>query len=182
MFIQLLVLGFVIGANNFATALAFGALGQEGRKRRILSVFAAFEFAIPLLGLWIGQMASESMAAQADWLGPALLAGLGAWTLFQASRRSRKQEALARWLASWRGLLLLSAGLSLDNLVIGFSLGLGGVSPLLMASVFMTSSVIFAWIGLKIGAKGRRSYQSPTEVLAALLLIGMAWAEWSDLL
>lgn len=172
-------LGAVIGANNLATALALGALGQDKRRWRILSMFAVFEFSVPLLGLWLGQLASEYIAAQAGWLGPLMLAGLGVWTLFEATRRTSEQASLARWLTSWRGLVVLSATLSLDNLVVGFSLGLGGVGPLLMATIIMVFSVAFSWAGLEIGARSRRSYETPTELFSGLLLLGLAWADWT---
>jgi hypothetical protein len=37
--IDLLILGFVIGSNNFAVALALGALGQSSRVYRVMLVF-----------------------------------------------------------------------------------------------------------------------------------------------
>lgn len=182
MWIQLLILGMVIGFNNFATALALGALGQEKRLWRILTVFAAFEFGVPLIGLWLGQNASEYLSGKGAWLGPLLLAALGVMTLFQSTRDTRSQKALARKMTTWRGLILLSAGLSLDNLVIGFSLGLGGIPPLAMAATIMVLSVIFAWIGLQIGGRSRRNFESLTEVISGLLLIALALMKWSGLL
>src|SRR6056297_1180365 len=134
---SLLILGAVIGANNFSTSLALGALGQERRLWRVLVVFAAFEFTVPLVGLWLGQRLASAVAGHGGWLGPLLLAGLGLWTLFEATRRTRDRETLARRLTDWRGLVLLAAGLSVDNLVVGFGLGLGGTPPLLMATVIM---------------------------------------------
>ena len=182
MWFSILILGAVIGANNFATALALGSLGQEARRGRILMVFALFEFTVPLVGIWLGQRMSEMVAGHAHWLGPALLAGLGVWTIFEATRDTRSQEKLARWLTSWRGLLILSAGLSLDNLVVGFGLGLGGFDPLTLASVIMFCSVAFAWIGLEIGGKARRNYETISEFVAGVLLIAVAAADWADLL
>ena len=46
MLLQLLIIGVVIGSNNFATSLALGALGQEDKHRRILIMFGVFEFSI----------------------------------------------------------------------------------------------------------------------------------------
>ena len=176
--LQLIVLGAVIGINNLATALTLGALGQQERRWRVLLVFAVFEFSVPLIGLWLGQLASESIAAKAEWLGPLLLACLGFWTLFEATRRTREQASLARWLTTWQGLLVLSALLSLDNLVVGFSLGLGGIAPLLMAVTIMTFSVIFSWVGIEIGARSRRNYETLAELVSGLFLLGVAWADW----
>lgn len=182
MWLKLLILGAVIGANNFATALALGSLGQKDRRARILTVFALFEFTVPLIGLWLGRHVSGMIADHADWLGPVLLAALGLWTLFETRRDTRTQERLARWLTGWRGLVLLSAGLSADNLVAGFGLGLGGFEPLRLASVIMVCSVSFAWIGLELGGRVRRNYETAAEITAGLLLIALAYATWTGLL
>ena len=56
-------------------------------------------------------------------------------------------------LTDWRGLIIPSAGSSADNLVAGFSLGSGGVPPLLMAVTVTTFS--------------------------GLLHMAVAWAVWS---
>ena len=174
MWLQLLILGIVVGSNNFATTLALGSLGQNDRRGRILAVFAAFEFGVPLLGLALGRRVSDRIADQVDWLGPVLIAGLGLWTLLVSTRASPDAERLARWLSDWRGLILLSAGLSVDNLVVGFGLGLGGVPALLTATVIMTCSVGFAWMGLRLGALGRRDFERPAEAVSGLLLLAVA--------
>jgi len=177
--LELLVLGIVVGSNNFATTLALGSLGQTDRRWRILLVFAVFEFGVPLLGLALGRSASVYVANQIDWLSPLLIAGLGLWTLLISTRSTRDQKKLARWLSSWRGLVLLSAGLSLDNLVVGFSLGLGQVPIFTTATVIMMCSVAFAWTGLRLGALGRREYESYAEMISGLLLLGVAWMVWT---
>lgn len=176
--LQLLILGIVIGSNNFATALALGALGQAERQWRILLMFAGFEFAVPLVGLWLGARISGLVADGMHWLGPALIGGLGVMTLWEATRKPCDNQHLARWLTSWRGLISLSAAMSLDNLIIGFSLGLSGVPPLLTASVIMLCSVSFAWVGLQIGARSRRTFESQSEALSGLLLLAVAVADW----
>jgi len=177
--LELLILGMIVGSNNFATSLALGSLGQYDRRRRILAVFAAFEFGVPLLGLALGRRISGQLAEHATWLGALLIAGLGLWTLFVSTRRSPDTKQLARWLSSWRGLVTLSAGLSLDNLMVGFGLGLGSVPVLLTATVIMLCSVVFAWIGLSLGRTGRRNLETPAEALSGVLLLAVAWMIWA---
>ena len=178
MTLDLLILGGVIGSNNFATALALGSLGQRDRQWRILTVFALFEFCVPLAGLWLGARVSGLLAGGLGWLGPALIAALGLWTLRNATGKGHDTHRLGLWLASWRGLVGLAAIMSLDNLVVGFGLGFGGVPALLAASVIMLCSVVFAWIGLQIGARVRRDFQGKAEAGSGLLLIALAAADW----
>lgn len=173
---ELLILGIIIGSNNFATALALGSLGSEVSRGRVVPIFGLFEFTFPLVGLWLGQQASSMIADAAGWLGPALLAALGAWIIGAALRGQEPAEDLARRATTWRGLLLLSAGLSLDNLVVGFSLGLGKANPVLVATVIALFSMSFAWAGLQLGDRARGASRLIAEVGTGLLLIALAIA------
>lgn len=175
MIIDLLVLGAVIGANNLATALALGALGQAHRRWRIVGVFALFEFVVPLIGIWLGGRVASSLEARWGWLGPALIALVGIWTLVTIATGGDEQR-LARRVASWSGLFVLAATLSVDNLVIGFSLGLGRRSPLLVASVIALFSASFAWIGLNAGRAARREWHQRAAIGSGVLLLVLAVA------
>lgn len=120
------------------------------------------------------------MAEQAGWLGPALLAGVGIWTVVAAQRESAKEEGYARRATTWRGLIVLAALLSVDNLVVGFSLGLGGASPLLLAGTIAAFAMVFALAGLKIGASARKRHERMVETSAGLLLLVLAAATWLE--
>lgn len=180
MILELVVLGVVIGANNFAASLALGALGQRVRRWRIVAVFGAFEFVIPLVGIWLGRRAASLVAEQAGWLGPALLAGVGVWTVVAAQRESGREERYARRATTWRGLMVLAALLSVDNLVVGFGLGLGGASPLLLAATIAAFAMVSALVGMKIGATARNRHERMAETAAGLLLLALAAATWFD--
>lgn len=171
---ELLILGVAIGANNFAVALALGALGQAPRRWRIAGVFGAFEFAVPLLGLLVGRGLADVAAGAGRWIGAALLAALGVWTLAVAARGRGRGESLGSRVTTWQGLAGLAAGLSLDNLVVGFALGLQRVSPLLVAGVIAAFSVTFTLAGLALGAGGRRRWLRPTELAAGVALLLVA--------
>jgi len=79
-------------------------------------------------------------------------------------------------MTSWRGLATLSAGLSTDNLMVGFGLGLGGVSPLALATTIMVCSVGFAAVGLEAGRRVSRDYERPALAVSGVALIGLAAA------
>lgn len=176
MILDLLVLGFVIGANNLATALSLGALGQVGRRVRVVVVFGAFEFSVPLVGIWLGRTLAQSIQARVGWLGAALLITLGLSTVAIGIRHTSDDERLARLATTWGGLTLLAMGLSVDNLVIGFSLGLGDVKPLQVAATIMVFSVLFTWVGMGVGASSRRHWERYSEIGAGVLLIALGGA------
>lgn len=173
---QLIILGAIIGSNNLATALAIGACGTVERRWRIVAVFAAFEFTIPLVGLWIGQRASQTVAEYVSWLGPAILIAMGLWITISAFRAKDNAEKLAERVTSWRGLITLSAALSIDNLIVGFSLGLGDIDPLSLATTIGAFAILFAWLGMRVGAYAQAKHRLTTKVGTGLLLIALGLA------
>ena len=175
--LQLLALGLVIGSNNLAAALALGALGQASRRVRIVAVFSVFEFVIPLVGIGLGQTAARWVATHAEWISAALLIALGAWVIVVGVRKKSDDERLARRATTWYGLLLLAGGLSIDNLVVGFSLGLGLVDPLVVATTIAGFSAAFTWVGLGLGDASRRHWERWAAVGAGGLLVALGVAD-----
>jgi len=180
--VRLLILGVVIGSNNLAAGLALGALGQADRARRIVAVFGLFEFCVPLAGLALGRAFSRWMERQAGWVSILLLLAVGLWMLWTSRRSGSRDERLARRATTWGGLALLSAGLSLDNLVVGFSLGLRAYDPWAIAATIAGFSMLFTWAGLRAGDAGRRRWEQWASALAGLLLIAVAGLEAAGLL
>jgi manganese efflux pump family protein len=172
---ELIGLGAAIGANNLAVSLTLGSLGQARRRWRIVAVFGVFEFTLPLIGLLIGRETADALAGSGRWLGAALLAALGLWTL-RPSEDPGEDERLARHVTTWRGLAGLAAVLSIDNLVVGFALGLGSTGPLLLAGVIAVFAVCFTLIGLELGAAGRRRWSRGARVASGTALLALAIA------
>lgn len=174
--LQLVFVGVAIAANNLAVSLALGAIAPRTVWPRILTVFALFEFWVPLAGAWLGRHLAGMIADHAAWLGPACLIGLGTVTIMAALRDAPDRKKLARSLTGWGGLVALSAGLSVDNLMVGFGLGLGGVPPLALAGTIVTCSVVFALAGLVIGRRAKRNWGRAAGIGSGLILIGLGAA------
>lgn len=179
--LKLLVLGVVIGSNNLAASLALGAFGHRHLRRRVVGVFGLVEFSVPLMGIWAGRELSSAVRDHLAWLGPALLTALGLWAIGTTWMSWEATREMSRRLTTWRGLFLLALGLSLDNLLIGFSLGLRGTEPLVVAATISVFSMAFAWVGIGLGHASRRHWERFAELGAGLLLLllaGAAWAGW----
>ena len=179
--IDFLFLGVVIGSNNLAVALALGALGQNVRRFRVMLVFGLFEFVMPLLGIVLGAATARAIGLQTNIVGTVLLVALGLLAVIGGVRNGQEDEKLAKRVTRWRGLVFLALGMSIDNLVVGFSLGIGRANPLAVATTIACFSVLFTWLGMRLGCESRRNWQQAAKIGAGLLLMafgaanGMGW-------
>jgi putative Mn2+ efflux pump MntP len=173
---ELVSIGTVVGVNNFAVAMMLGALGQYRRRWRIAGVFGIFEFTVPLVGLLIGSVAAEYLANSGRFVGAALLFVLGVLAVRAPARGDRDREQVARQVTTWGGITALAAGLTFDNLVVGFALGLGDVEPLLLAATIALFAVSFTLIGLELGRRGTKEHEAAALTASGVLLIALAVA------
>lgn len=179
---KLILLGVIIGSNNLAVAFTLGALKIRSFWMRIIIVFGVFEFVIPLLGLFIGYQFSEVIADYAAYVGGGILLAFGLFMAYKSFNSSLEREQyLLEKVTSWMGIISLAAGLSLDNLIVGFSMGLQNFHPLTTASVIAASSVIFTFFGLNTGKYLKKHFKKSTDLFSAVLLILLGIAtvfEW----
>jgi manganese efflux pump family protein len=167
------VLAFVLplGLDSFAIAAAVGAAGPlPPRTRwRITAIFVMFEGGMPLVGLAVGAPVAHAVGSVADYVAAAALVATGAWSLL------RDDEDDADRLARTRGIALfgLGASISLDELVVGFDIGLTR-QPLSPVVVGITvQALVAAQLGLLLGARLAERHREWAERLAAVVLIGL---------
>ena len=176
--VDLILLGVIIGSNNLAVSFALGALKTKKYHLRIVVIFGIFEFFIPLLGLIIGTFFKDFIDDYATLIGTIILIALGAFTIGNAFIKKSDTQALTQKIASYKGLISLAFGLSLDDLMVGFSLGLRDVNPFLLAGVIASFSSLFAFTGLKVGKFLDQKSQLFTKVGAGALLIMLGIATY----
>ena len=87
------------------------------------------------------------------------------------------QQRLAE-LASLRGpaVLLLGVSVSLDELAIGFTLGLLHMPVVLVIALIAGQAFLLAQLGLRLGSRLSRRFREGAERLAGLALVGLAVA------
>ena len=148
--------------------------GLPARERlRVSLVMSGFEMAMPVVGLLLGHALGHVVGGAADYVAIAVLALLGAWMLLHEEEDEGEKVSQ---IASVRGLFLLALGISisLDELAIGFTIGLLHLSLWLAVVLIGTQAFLFAQLGLRLGAHLNETMRERAEQLAGLALLALA--------
>jgi putative Mn2+ efflux pump MntP len=167
-FLSLLLSVFPLGIDTFAIAAVVGGSSRlTGWVRwRISVIFVVCEGGMPLVGLALGASLGHVIGSMADYLSGGLLFALAGY-LWWAERDDDDDDdddgevAKARSLCSARGLALLGIALSIsvDELAIGFSLGLGThegsglIGPTVIVAAIAIQTLIVSQLGLLLGSR-----------------------------
>lgn len=170
--LKLLAFVLPLGLDSFAVAAAIGAIRKTTawERLRISLVFVLFEGGMPLIGLALGNVLARGIGQVADYLAAAAVVGVGAWILLAGNK---DEEEKAGRLASSRGLALVALGISisLDELAIGFSIGLTHLPTAAVIVAIALQALVAAQLGLAVGAKIGERWRERAEQVAGIALI-----------
>jgi manganese efflux pump family protein len=173
--LKLLAFVLPLGLDSFAVAAAIGATGAASFwvRLRISLIFVIFEGGMPLIGLALGSALARGIGDIADYLAAAAVIGIGAWMLLAGE----KDEEKASRITSSHGLALVALGvsISLDELAIGFTIGLAGLAVTAVIVAIAVQAFLAAQLGLAIGAKMAERWRERAGKAAgiALVLLGV---------
>jgi manganese efflux pump family protein len=165
-----------LGLDTFALTAALGMAGLERRDRlRVTLVFTAFEAGMPVAGMLVGRAAGSFIGAWAGYGGIAFLflAGL---LLLRPGQKECDETARLRLLAHARGLAILDLGLSIsvDELTVGLSAGLLGLSIPIAVVWIAVQAFLATQAGLRLGGRLGEEVRERAEWLAGVALILVA--------
>ena len=172
--LKLILFVLPLGLDTFAVAAALGMRGLPRRERlRVSLLMSAFEMTMPIVGLLIGRAIGSAIGGAADYVAIVVLASLGAWMLFQVEEgEAEKVGELAT-----RGrlaVLALGISISLDELAMGFTIGLLHLSLWLAVILIGSQAFLFAQLGLRLGTRLNETRRERAEQLAGVALVGLA--------
>jgi manganese efflux pump family protein len=172
--LKLLAFVLPLGLDSFAVAAAIGAVQvtAAAQRLRVSLLFVIFEGGMPLIGLGLGGALARGIGRTADYLAAVVVIGVGAWMLLAGDR---DEEDKASRLITSRGLALvaLGIGISLDELAIGFTIGLAGVPVVAVIVALALQAFLAAQLGLAIGAKIGERWRERAEHAAGIVLIAL---------
>jgi putative Mn2+ efflux pump MntP len=168
---KILGIAFAVGLDVLALSIAVGIMRLPWRSRvRLGFAFSGAEVVMQVVGYAVGTGAGRIVGTIADYVGFAVLAGVGVFVV----RESYSTEESPLKIDSGWGLLAACASISLDSLGIGVSLP-GVPLPLLpLLSTVAVSTIIFTTVGLAFGAQLGERYKQLAERAAGIVLIVLA--------
>jgi manganese efflux pump family protein len=170
--LKLAALVIPLGLDTLGVALALGLAGLPPQHRlRISLLFAGFEAAMLLIGVALGAPLGRVVGSVADYAAAGLLIALGAYMLI--ADHDGDERLLSRTQRGLFGAVALGVGISLDELVIGFSAGLLRLPIAALVIAVAVQAFVFTQVGLRVGERGRDSLRELPEKLAGLLLIAV---------
>lgn len=172
MWLTLIALVVPLGLDTFAIAAALGMSGLTSRDRlRVTVLFTAFEMGMPVVGIVLGAVAGNVVGNAADYVAIAILIALGIFMLWPR-RDERDETERVGLLARTRGLAAIGLGISisLDELAIGFTLGLLRFPVVLVIALIGIQTLIVTQAGLRLGSRIAEAVRERAEQLAGIVL------------
>jgi manganese efflux pump family protein len=165
---KLIALVLPLGLDTFAVAAAIGLIGvSSSARRRVSLLFTGFEAGMPLVGLALGVPLGHAIGAAAEYVAIAVLIAFGIYTL-AGDDDDERVAALAQM--SGVRTIALGISISLDELAIGFTLGLLHISAALVIALIAVQTLIVTQLGLRLGNRLGERIREGAERLAGVAL------------
>ena len=169
--LKILGIAFAVGLDVFALSIAVGIMQiPRGSRIRLGFSFSGAEVLMQIIGYAIGTGAGRIVGTLADYVGFAVLAGVG---VFIVRESFGDGESSFKIDSGW-GLIAACASISLDSLGIGVSLP-GVPLPLMpLLATVAVSTIIFTTVGLAFGTQLGQRYKILAERTAGVVLVVLA--------
>lgn len=172
--VRLLAFVLPLGIESFAIAAALGAAGvtSAAQRLRVSAIYVGFEAGMPLIGLAVGGGIARLIGHVADYVAAAGVIGLGIWMLVHREDDEAEEERAGR-LKAVHGVAIIALGLSIsmDELAIGFSIGLVRLPVVPVIIAIAVQALIVSQLGLALGTRVSEKLRERSEQVAAVALI-----------
>jgi putative Mn2+ efflux pump MntP len=176
MSLKLIALILPLCIDTFAVSAALGIAGFSGRQRlKTALFFTAFETIMPLVGLLAGTPLRHALGDKAEIAAFSILIVFGLYTLLHNEQGEMHQPA--DMLKGW-GLsaFLLGLTISLDEIAIGFTIGLLGAPVAWIILAIGLQAFAFSQLGFSLGKKLSQKYTDAAIKLSGLILVVLGLA------
>lgn len=163
----IIMLAISLSMDAFSLSLAYGTSNLNRTVELELSgIVGLFHFFMPLTGLQFGHIIFNYIPIRTNIIVFLILVFIG----FQMLVDSLKEETIKREF-KLLDLILFAFAVSLDSFSLGISLYSITTKYVLSCSIFMLSSSIFTYIGLKMGKIIENKLGTYAQILGGIILI-----------
>ncbi len=170
--IATVIIFFSLGLDTLAVSLGLGLSGlPRARWARVGLTFALCEGLMPVVGLLIGQRLGAFLGEIASYIAAAILVVIGGLEIKEAVMGDDDDDdAPMRTGERARPLLLVGLSVSLDELAVGFALGVLHVAIGLALAYIALQAFALTFVGLMIGQRLGRRFGERAELAAGIVL------------
>jgi manganese efflux pump family protein len=173
-FWEILLIAIGMAMDAFAVSLGVGTThyAESARPRfRLAFHFGFFQFAMPILGWFLGTRVAGLITGIDHWVAFFLLAFVGVRMV--RSGLDPNQTTTTQDPSRGRMLVLLSVATSIDALAIGLSLAMLRVRILEPSVVIGIVTATLSFTGLFLGRKLGKAFGKKAEIAGGVVLIGI---------
>jgi manganese efflux pump family protein len=163
-----------LGLDTFAVAAALGIAGLKRQDRlRVSLLFTAFEVGMPLVGFFGGRLVGNVVGNAADYLAILVLIVLGVYMIWPKHEEGEGERL--GLLGRTHGLAAVGLGISIsmDELAIGFTIGLLRFSIFLVVILIGLQTFVVTQLGIRLGARAGKRVREGAERLAGVALAAL---------
>jgi putative Mn2+ efflux pump MntP len=163
-----------LAIDTFVLGTALGVAGIAKRDRlRTSAILTAFEAGMPIAGFLIGAGVGGAISRWSDYVAAAVLGATGVWVLRSEGAEDDDAGTKVRLIESARGwaIVVLGLGISLDELAIGFGVGLLRLPLLLIVGLIAVQAFLAAQLGMRLGSRLAARTRQAAGRLAGVLLV-----------
>ena len=173
--LSVLGIAIALAMDAFAVSLAVSAALGSVKPRQAFRLsfhFGLFQFLMPLVGFFSGELLGRFIQAVDHWIAFGLLLWVGGGMLVSGIKGEERFSS-DRDPTRKGSLVMLSVATSIDALAVGFSLSLMGVHIWMPAIVIGLVAALLTLTGLLVGAGLGRLVGRWAEIIGGLILIGI---------
>lgn len=165
--ILVILIGISLSMDAFSLSLAYGTLNIKNRNINLLTLIVGlYHFFMPLIGMFVGKKIVSLLPIESDTLVFIVLFLIGIEMIIESFKEEKEIKNL-----NILEMLLFGFAVSIDSFSLGFGLKSLYKLPYVSAFIFSISSMIFTYLGLKLGKKINQKIGNLSTILGGITLI-----------
>lgn len=165
--ILVILIGISLSMDAFSLSLAYGTLNIKNKNINFLTLMVGlYHFFMPLIGMFVGKKIVSLLPIESDTLVFIVLFLIGIEMIIESFKEEKEIKNL-----NILEMLLFGFAVSIDSFSLGFGLKSLYKLPYVSAFIFSISSMIFTYLGLKLGKKINQKIGNLSTILGGITLI-----------